>query len=128
MKGKEKGRTGKKLLPVIIAMPILTILLSLGGAKLVLSGAINQERLKVLVYGITGVVAFVLSLYTALRSPQKKLLWGVGTAGVYFLALLLCNLLFFGEGFQGILPILGCTMGAGVFGGFAGAGKRKKYA
>lgn len=128
MKRNEKKGTGKVLIPALIAMPILTILLSLAGAKLVLSGSLKQETMGVVAYVITALVSFILSAYAALRMPQKKMLWGLGAAGVYFIMLLLSNLLFFGEGFGGILPILGCTLGAGAFGGFAGAGKRKKYA
>lgn len=129
MKRKGKGSTRGLLIQTGIAMPLLTLLLALAVAKLMLSEIIPQEKASLCVCVFTGLIAFIASLYCAVRVPQKKILWGLLTAVFYLCLLLLCNLLFFGVGYGHILPVACSVMGGGLLGSFLGAvKKRRKYA
>ena len=127
MKKTESSAKGI-VIPVLIAMPVLTLLLSFACGKLVLSNLLLETAVQWIPIVIAGIVTLILSLFTAIKMKQKKFMWGIGTAGTYLIMLLLSNLLFFGEGYQGILPIAGAILGCGVLGSFLGAGKRRKYA
>lgn len=126
----KKTETSTKgiVLPILVTMPILTILFSLAGSKLILSEILPENAMKWMPWVITGVVSVVLSLFAALKMKQKKFLWGFGTACVYLSMLLISNLLFFGEEYQGILPIASVVLGCGILGSLIGAGKRRKFA
>ena len=123
-KGKGKGT----VLSLLIAMPVLTVLLALLGAKLILSEVIPEGAMQWCVCGITGLVAFILCLYCSLRIPQKKFLWGLVTAGAYCCLLLLSNLLFFGIGYGSIPSVALSIFAGGILGSLLGAGKRRKFA
>lgn len=116
------------LIAILIAMPVLTLLLSLACSKMILSEILPENAANWIPWIITGIVSAILSLFAAIKMKQKKLLWGIGTACAYFLLLLISNLLFFGEAFQGIFPIAGTVIGCGILGSLIGAGKRRKYA
>lgn len=124
----RKGKTKGIIIQVLIAMPLLTLLLALGGAKLILDGKIGEEKMEICACVIAGIAAFIISLYAAIRMSQKKMLWGLLTAGCYATMLLLGNLLFFGEGYGNVLPILGVVLATGLLGSFLAALKRRKYA
>lgn len=126
MSRKGKGRS--VITQIVIAMPVLTVGLSLGTAKLILNGTIGEENLALYSYVISGVISFALSLYCAMRMPQKKALWGIGISGGYAITLLLGNLLFFGVGYGSILPTVGTVLTAGSIGAILGAMKRRHYA
>ena len=128
MRKKSKSKTKAKFIIFLTAVPVLTFLLSLLTARLILSGKLSEERLDLGAMVITGLVAFIASLYITIRSPQKKLLWGVGSSAVYLLMLMLGNLLFFGVGYGRVFPQLLIILGSGFLGGVCGAAKRKKYA
>ncbi len=126
---KRTGKRGGKLyLQILLLMPVLTLLLAGAGAKLIDSEVLGEEKLNVLAPAIAALSAFLLALYAALRSPQKKFLWAVTTAVAYACLLLLGNLLFFGVGFGSILPVLASVLIAGLLGGLLGSRKRRKYA
>lgn len=127
-KVKKSSKSKTTVVVLAVAAPLLTVALALLGAKLILSGALKQERMTAVACGIAGTVALLSSLYAALRATQKKLVWGMLTAGGYACALLLGNLLFFGEGYGSILPILTACLCGGVLGSFTAAMKRRKYA
>ena len=127
MKKTESSAKGI-VIPVLIAMPVLTLLLSFACGKLILSNLLPETAVQWIPIVIAGIVTLILSLFTAIKMKQKKFMWGIGTAGTYLIMLLLSNLLFFGEGYQGILPIAGAILCCGVLGSFLGAGKRRKYA
>ena len=125
---KTESSTKGIVVPVIIAMPILTLLLSFACGELILTELLPESAIQWISIVIVGIVALILSLFVAIKMKQKKFMWGIGTTGTYLLMLLLSNLLFFGEGYQGILPIAGAILGCGILGSFLGAGKRRKYA
>lgn len=125
MKIKKKRSLWMTLL---IATPVLILTLSAVCALLISRGKLPLSPwLPACIAGVTG---FVLSLWCAKKSAQKKMLWEMLTTvalGVFFL---LCNLLFFGEGYGNIAPVQLTLLGSGVIGGAVGAlGKKKrKYA
>ena len=123
---RKKGRG--VIVQLAIAMPLLTLLLSLGCAKLILSETVGEEKIELLACIVTAVVSFAAGLYTALRSRQKRLVFGMVAAGAYACCLLIGNLLFFGIGYGRILPILLSVLGTGFLGSLLGAAKRRKYA
>lgn len=125
---KTESSTKGIVVPVIIAMPILTLLLSFACGELILTELLPESAIQWISIVIVGIVALILSLFAAIKMKQKKFMWGIGTTGTYLLMLLLSNLLFFGEGYQGILSIAGAILGCGILGSFLGAGKRRKYA
>ena len=127
---KRKGKKSARgiILQLVIAMPLLTILFALLSAKLILKETIREEQAGICVCVLTGTVAFVASLYSAIRMPQKKMLWGGLTAIGYLCLLLLCNLLFFGIGYGHVLQITSSVIGGGLVGSFLGALKHRKYA
>ncbi len=127
-KGKKKQTVVSIFTQILIAMPILTIVLSLLAAKIILSGTIREANLMGCVYTIGAIVSFLLSLYCALRMPQKKLIWGSAVAVLYAVMLLLGNLLFFGIGYGSMLPTLGAVLLGGIAGSLLGSVKRSKYA
>ena len=128
MRKKGGNKTRSVMLQLLLAMPALTVALALLGAKLLLGETLREERLPLLACGIAGITAFALCLYCALRMPQKKMLWGILTAGFYGCLLMLGNLLFFGVGYGGVLQTLAMVLGAGLLGSVTGAAKRRKYA
>ena len=127
-KVKKSSKSKTTVVVLAVAAPLLTVALALLGARLILSGTLKQEQMTAAACGIVAVVALLSSLYAALRAPQKKLVWGMLTAGGYTCALLLGNLLFFGEGYGSILPIVAACLCGGILGSFTAAMKRKKYA
>lgn len=128
MAKKGKHRTGRIITQILIAMPVLTILFSLAAAKMIMSGTIGESEITHCAYVIAGLVAFLLSLYCAIRMPQKKALWGIATSTAYAIALLLGNLLFFGVGYGEILPTFATVIIAGSVGSVLGGLKRRHYA
>lgn len=125
---RKKSKTRAVVIQLAIAMPALTILLALLCAKLILGESLPEKQLPLMGCVIGGVVAFLLCLYSALRMPQKKILWGIVTAAGYACLLMLGNLLFFGVGYSGVLQMLAAVFGAGLLGSVLGAAKRRKYA
>ncbi len=125
---KKSGKTKTTVTVLAIAAPLLTVALALVSAKLILGGTLKQESITAIACVITAAVSLLCGFFAARRAQQKKLLWGIAAAGGYACALLLGNLLFFGEGYDGILPIVGCCLGGGVLGSLTAAAKRKKYA
>lgn len=128
MRKKGKRKSVGIFIQLLIAMLLLTLLLSLGTAKLILSESVPQEKIGLCVCIYTALISFAVSLYSALRMPQKKFLWGLLTAVAYLCLLLLGNLLFFGIGYGNVLPGTLCVLCGGLLGSLLGAGKRKKYA
>ncbi len=124
---KRKGK--KRLwLHITIAAPILTLALSVLCAWLMLKGSVHEEKLGLMVGIVAGVCASLLSLYTALRVPRKKLLWGMVTAISYGAALMLGNLLFFGEGYAELSGVLLPALGGGAVASLLGALRHRKIA
>ena len=128
MSKKGKHRVGKIATQILIAMPVLTILFSVAAAKMILSGTIKEDMIAICGYAIGAIVSFLLSLYCAIRMPQKKALWGLATSAAYAIVLLLGNLLFFGIGYGQVLPMLGAIIASGGAGSVLGAIKRRHYA
>lgn len=127
-KGKRKQTAASFILQILIAMPILTITLSIIAAKMILAGTLREDCLMMCVYTIGSLVSLLLSLYCAIRVPQKKFLWGSAVAALYALLLMLGNLLFFGIGYGSILPQLTAVILGGICGSLLGSVKRRKYA
>lgn len=128
MKKTRKQRPGLFWLFELILAAALTLGVCLAGAKLMLAQVVPEERVQLLACIGTGLVSFLVSMLTALRTTQKKFLWALLTAGCYLAALLLSNLLFFGEGFGQLIPNIAAIMGSGILGALLGAGKRRKIA
>lgn len=126
MRRKGKGRGSVSLTPLFIGAPLLTLALSIAAAKLMDTQTLPQEQMRATVCLITGVVALLLSAYTALASPQRKLLNGLATAAGYAGALLLANQLFFAEGYGAVMPVLLSILVGGSLGGTLGAIKHRK--
>lgn len=125
---KTKKNTKGFWIFLMIAIPALTILTALAGAKLILSGALPETMLQLIVCIGTGLVALVLSMFGAYRADRKKFLSGMLFAVGYIAALLLSNLLFFGEGYGTILPNVIAVLTGGAVGSVLGGGKRRKNA
>lgn len=128
VKVKKSNKTKTTVIMLAVAAPLVTVALALLCAKLILSGMLKQEAITAAACGITGVVALLCGFFAARRAPQKKLLWGMLAALGYACALLLGNLLFFGEGYGAVLPIVGCCMAGGFLGSLTAAAKRRRYA
>ncbi len=126
----RKGKRGYRrvIIQSILAMPVLTVLLSFVCAKLIVSGVISEKSVAVCVFSIGGITSFLVSWYAAMRMPQQKALWGFATACVYAGLLLLGNLLFFGVAYGAVLPLLSVVLGTGTMGSLLGVLKRRKYA
>ena len=123
----RKGRR-RLWLHVTVAAPVLTVALSMLCAWLLLRGSVGEERLEMLAAIVGGVCAFLLSLYTAIRVPRKKLLWGMITALGYSVALMLGNLLFFGEGYCDLGGVLLFVVGGGAVASLLGTLRHRKIA
>ncbi len=119
MSVKRKGKQ-RLWLHIAIVAPILTVTMAMLCAWLMLRGSLQEEKFHLAVAVIGGLCGFLLSLYTVLRVPRKKLLWGMVTSISYGMALLLGNLLFFGESYGELggvlLPILGGGAAASLLG------------
>ena len=111
-----------------IAVPVLTVLTAFAGAKLILSGALSESRLDLVVEIGIALVALVLSMFGAYRASRKKFVCGMAFAAGYVGILLLSNLLFFGEGYGAVLPNVIAVLAGGFFGSLLGGGKRRKNA
>lgn len=125
---KTKKRRKGFWIMIGAAIPALTVLTALGGAKLILSGALPESRMNLIVCIAIGLVTLVLSMFGAYRAKQKKFLWGLLFAAGYFAVLLLSNLLFYGEGYGPILPNAIAVLTGGIAGSLIGGGKRRKNA
>lgn len=121
MKSSKKGFW----ILLMIAVPAMTILAALGGAKLILSGAVSESKLDLIAGIAVGLVALVLSMFGAFHAKQKKFIWGMLYAAAYLALLMLSNLLFFGEGYGAILPNAAAAFTGGVIGSMIGGGKRR---
>lgn len=125
---KTKKRTKGFWIFTAVATPLLTILTALGGAKLILSGAVPETKLELIVCIAIGLVATVMAMFGAYRAERRKLFHGMLFAAGYLAILLLSNLLFFGEGYGQILPNAAAVSAGGIVGSLLGGGKRRKIA
>ena len=124
---KRKGK--KRLwLRIMIGAPILTMASALLCGWLMVNGKVGEDRMELVVGLIAGGCAFLLSLYTSICVPRKKLLWGMATAFSYGAALMLGNLLFFGEGYAQLTGVLLPTFGGGIIASLLGAAIHRKIA
>ncbi len=126
MKTKKRFK-GFWIVPAV-AIPALTILTALGGAKLILTGAAPEKMLDLIAAIGIGLVALVVSMFGAYRASRKKFVRGMLFAAGYAGILLLSNLLFFGEGYGGVLPNVIAVLAGGFLGSLLGGGKRRKNA
>ena len=124
---KRKGKQ-RLWLRIMIGAPILTMAAALLCGWLMVSGKVGEDRMGLVVSMIAGGCAFLLSLYTSVRVPRKKLLWGMVTACSYGVALMLGNLLFFGEGYAELGGVLLPTLGAGAVASLLGTSVHRKIA
>lgn len=125
---KKAGKGRVKLPAIIIAMLLLVFGLVLLCAKLILSGVIEEKRIGLCAGVIAGIVAMLIAMCIARRSPRHKLLWGITAAAGYYLLLMVCNLLFFGNGFSEMIPTAAWVLGSGLLGTLLGSKKVRKYA
>ena len=126
---KRKGKGSKPWLLPFAAMPILTVIFSVVAAKLILSGALDENGLEWCAAGIAGIVSFLICIYSAVIAERKKFLWGMATATAYACLLLLGNLMFFGNGYgQNIFTICAAVILGGFLGTLLGGTKRRKIA
>ena len=124
---KRKGKQ-RLWLRIVIAAPLMTFAMALLCAWLMLKESVPEEKIGILVVVIAGSCAFLLSLYTVLKVPRKKLLWGGVTALAYGMFLLLGNLLFFGESYAGLDGVLGSVLCGGAVASLLGAMRHRKIA
>ena len=124
---KRKGKR-RLWLRIVVAAPLLTVGLALLCAWLMLKGSIREEQIGAVVGGIAAMCAFVISLYTALCVPRKKLMWGLATAIGYGFSLLLGNLLFFGEAYGELLGVILPVFGGGMAASLLGTLRSRKIA
>lgn len=127
MKKSNKTRKMRKhsgTIWVVLAAMIVTIGLSMAGAKMILSGAMKEDAVGMIACGIAAITAALCAVCSAARAARRKLMWGmVGAIGCVG-ALLIGNLLFFGDRFEGVLSIfLSCLVG-GLLGSLPMALKR----
>ena len=126
---KRKGKGSRPWILPLIAMPVLTVALSVLGAKLILSSVISEAAMMWFAALVPGIVSLLLYAYSALQAARKKFLWGMAAALVYACLLLLGNLLFFGEGYGNNIPaVCGAVILGGILGSVLGGGKRCKIA
>lgn len=125
-RGKRAHRARTVILQIVFAVPCLSVAFAVILAKMILGGVIGEEHIFAGTCVIGGLVAFLLSLYCAIRMPQKKALWGLAAAGWYALSLPLGNLLLFGVSFGRSMPILLSVLGGGLLGSLLGGGRRRK--
>lgn len=109
----------------MIATPALTILTALAGAKLILSETIPDNAAETVACTAIGVVALILSMFGAYRAGRKKFVAGMLFAAGYAAALMLSDLMFFGEGYGAILPNMISVLTGGVIGSLIGGGRRR---
>ena len=124
---KRKGKQ-RLWLRIMIGAPILTMAAALLCGWLMVNGKVCEDRMGLAVSAIAGGCAFLLSLYTSVSVPRKKLLWGMVTALSYGAALMLGNLLFFGEGYTELGGVLLPTFGGGIIASLLGAAIHRKIA
>ncbi len=126
----RKGKKGYRgvVVQCLVAMPVLTLLLSFVCAKLIINGLIQEERIDICGYVIVAIISFLVSIYCAIRMPQKKAMWGIGASVSYAVMLLMGNLLFFGLGYGEVTSVILGVFAGGVPGSLIGALKRRKYA
>ena len=124
----KNGKGRGVVLQAIIAMPILTVLLSLAVAAMIRSELLPESYLQICACAVVAIVSFLVCLYCALRMSQKKFIWGLLIAATYCCILLLGNLLFFGVGYGNILSVVLTIITAGTMGSLLGATKPRKYA
>lgn len=126
---KQKAGKGRG---VFITCSILAVLLTFGlamlCAKLILSGVLDENRGELYAGVITCIVSFILAMIIARHSPRRRLLWGTVTAAIYFLFLLMGNILFFGIRFSGVLQLGAWILGGGLLGSLLKGKKVGKYA
>lgn len=125
---KRIGKGSASMISIILLLMLLLFGLLLLGAKLILAGVIGENQLLSCAAVIAAVGSFAVSLCSALRSPRKKLLWGLCASAGFFLALLVSNLLFFGIEYSNVLTIAACVLGGGLLGSLLGRKKVRKYA
>lgn len=122
MRREGKGSAAGNLFPFVAAAGA-TLLLALAGGKLILAEKIGQNAQPALSAGIAAMCAMLAALLSAKRRVQKRFLWGMLAAGIYFSILLLSNLLFFSSNYGRILPIAIAVIIGGLLGSFIGAWK-----
>ena len=125
-KGTKKNPAARRLVGKLFAMLAATAALAAAGAALMAGGSIPEEKLGLLAQGITGAVSLACGWITAAKAAEKKLLHGLIGPGLYLLVLLLGNLLFFGVGYENLLPVGLTVLAAGVGGSILGSLRRKK--
>lgn len=124
----KNGKGRGVVIQTLIAMPILTVLLSLAAAAMIRSELLPESTLQISACAVAAIVSFLLCLYCALRMSQKKFIWGMLIAAIYCCMMLLGNLLFFGVGYGNILSVVLTIITAGILGSLLGAAKPRKYA
>ncbi|MBQ4564813.1 MAG: TIGR04086 family membrane protein [Oscillospiraceae bacterium] len=125
---KKRGKGSMSMLLQLAIAGLLMVGLTILSAKLILSGMIPIAGIDLCAGVIVCIVSLVFSLLTARRSPQRKFLWGMLSAGVFYLILLICNLLFWGITFSGVLVRFLWVIGGGLLGSMLGHKKVRKYA
>lgn len=125
-KGTKKNPAARRLVGKLFAMLAATAALAAAGAALMAGGSIPEEKLGLLAQGITGAVSLACGWITSAKAAEKKLLHGLIGPGLYLLVLLLGNLLFYGVGYENLLPVGLTVLAAGVGGSILGSLRRKK--
>lgn len=128
MKGKHDHKLRNTILISVIMAPALIFLMALGTSEMILNEVIPEKSIQLWVHIIAGASSFLLSLFCAVRAPQKKFLWAAITGVSFSAFLLLCNLMFFGVGFGRIWPNALTAIAAGMLAGIIPAVKRRKFA
>ena len=125
--GKGRG-TSKSPWRPLYWMPILTILLSMSVAKLILWEKISGSSLELMAHIIVGLIGMLGAYRGAKLASGRRFLWGTVNAILYSFMLMLGNLFFFGEPFQGIGTILLWVISGGILGAVLANLKKSKIA
>lgn len=124
---KKEKHAGKGLvIKVGVGMILLSVLLSVGAAKLILMGVVSEEAVRWMTLLIGGIVSMLMSRYCAKRVPGRKLLWGMIAAMGYIGMLLIANLLLFGSGYEAMAGVSCSILSGGFLGSLLCPRKSKK--
>ena len=124
----RKGRGRSVWVPILLLLPVITILICLLVAKLILTGSLTMKYISVTGSVIAGIVAVIAAFIGGKKAKQKKFIWAMIIALGYGVELLIGNLLFFGVSYGPIYPIVLPILGGGFLGGVLSCRKQRKIA
>ncbi len=131
MNRKKKSKDRGVLYPIkasVVWMPILTVALSLLGGFMVWKEWVSEDKIGLLAPIFAALVSFVGAWLTLRRCSNRRLLWALGSGGVYGCMLMLSNLLFFGVVYQGVGAVWGAVLSSAALAVLSPEKKKGKIA